>query len=508
MTLGEVLLTALQAPEAPIKPSRRGPLQTSVRHYAALLGVDAAHCPPELYHLPDARLSELIDTKAPAHFAPRTRRNLKNDLRWLLRLAVQRGWIAPLPESLQSYRTRRRTPRGFHPARHEGTNYTPYGLNPLAIRAPMLAADLDAYLRWCETGRRPQDRSRGTDRLPRAIRKRPITSLNTRRVIAALAGYAVSVYGLPADTLSLHELTSPALVGAYADWWATERRGLVTATLIRILGQVRAIATHWLRNSEHADGIAAIMQELEYPSPVRNKQERWLSLAEIASVADSIHPFNERRLRESRHARRLARHVADPSHDPAFARFNLRPIAWRVQARLLLRLLMEWPWRQRNFREMRLGRHLVKDRDGRWRMSFHGHELKISHRGTRENVLEGFISSENHALMEEWLSTWRPRLVPPNSDLVFVNYYGHPFTAGAFTRMVESVTYRFTGVAMTPHMIRDVWATEYLKAHPGDAATVAKRLGNTIQVVHRHYAHLLDADAEAKGSEWIRQHLI
>jgi hypothetical protein len=58
---------------------------------------------------------------------------------------------------------------------------------------------------------------------------------------------------------------------------------------------------------------------------------------------------------------------------------------------------------------------------------------------------------------------------------------------------------RFARVGVTPHLIRDIFATEYLKQHPGDAAGVAKRLGNTIQVVYKHYAHLLDQEADARA---------
>jgi hypothetical protein len=53
-------------------------------------------------------------------------------------------------------------------------------------------------------------------------------------------------------------------------------------------------------------------------------------------------------------------------------------------------------------------------------------------------------------------------------------------------------------------MIRDIFATEYLKQHPGDAAGVAKRLGNTIQVVYKHYAHLLDQEADTRADSFLQ----
>jgi integrase len=59
-------------------------------------------------------------------------------------------------------------------------------------------------------------------------------------------------------------------------------------------------------------------------------------------------------------------------------------------------------------------------------------------------------------------------------------------------------------VAVTPHMFRDIFATEYLNENPGDAAGVARRLGNTVATVYRHYAHLLNASADARADSWLR----
>ena len=43
-----------------------------------------------------------------------------------------------------------------------------------------------------------------------------------------------------------------------------------------------------------------------------------------------------------------------------------------------------------------------------------------------------------------------------------------------------------------------------MKQHPGDAAGAAKRLGNTIQVVYKHYAHLLDQAADTRADSFLQ----
>lgn len=87
---------------------------------------------------------------------------------------------------------------------------------------------------------------------------------------------------------------------------------------------------------------------------------------------------------------------------------------------------------------------------------------------------------------------------------MFLNSKGRPFTANRLTGAVAVTTMRFVRVGITPHLIRDVFATEYLKQHPGDAAGVAKRLGNTIQVVYKHYAHLLDQKADTRADTFLQ----
>jgi hypothetical protein len=98
---------------------------------------------------------------------------------------------------------------------------------------------------------------------------------------------------------------------------------------------------------------------------------------------------------------------------------TLRRVAMNVQASLLLRLLCEFPWRQRQYRDMELGHHLTKGDDGRWHLRFHGGELKRSHRHGEENVLTGILSPENGAFLDEWLTLWRPFLIIPTKTYVY-----------------------------------------------------------------------------------------
>ena len=87
---------------------------------------------------------------------------------------------------------------------------------------------------------------------------------------------------------------------------------------------------------------------------------------------------------------------------------------------------------------------------------------------------------------------------------MFINSRGKPLTAFALGRLIKSITYRFTGVAFNPHLIRDVWATEYLQSHPGDYETVAHMLGNTVPMVIKSYGHIVKEQADARAEAFTR----
>jgi hypothetical protein len=212
-------------------------------------------------------------------------------------------------------------------------------------------------------------------------------------------------------------------------------------------------------------------------------------------------------VQESRYTRGITRHLADPALVPAPKKARaFKKTAWFVQVSLLLTLMIEWPWRQRNYREMQLGRHLIRQPDGSWMMRFRGKELKIERRNGQENQLTGVLSPEVGQLMQEWLEVWRPRLAPAQERHVFVNLRGKPMAIFTMTQTIKRITYRLTDVAVTPHLIRDIWASSYL-ADTGDIMGAAHRLGDKPETVLLHYAHILNARANARANTWLRSHL-
>jgi integrase len=537
MTLDELVRVA----SAEVSRSRRANLKSLAKQYARMLGTDLEHCPPETYHMPADERNTLIEMKHPPHWQANTVRNCKSTIAWLLTFGESQGYLAP-QETLFGWRTRRRiTEKAI--ARRVGEvpqdlyrHHTRYGLHPLAETAPELSTDLEAYLAWCQG--KPRIPGRGKRHLPKRIKKNARSCASTREKVAAVAGYAVHVLGEDPLTLTLDRLTDPEFLESYAHWFIHERRGVYTVRLHTLLGMLKALRTHWLDRPD-AEEIGELVEGLGVPVKVRDKEARWLSLQEVLQAAYSIYPFNERRLRESKHARMMLKAVQTHTTDGwVFKYHTMRRVCMNIQASLLLRLLCEFPWRQRQYREMELGTHLTKGPDGRWRLRFHGSQLKRSHRDGRENELTGTLSPENSAFLDEWVTLWRPFLMKASETYVyrdvswpratgepkptsqrrqtmyeaigeepthvFLTQTGWPMTDQQVINLVKSATYRFTGVGLTPHLIRDIWATEYLQSHPGDYETVADRLGNTVPVVIRYYGHIQKEHAQAKAEAFNR----
>jgi integrase len=323
--------------------------------------------------------------------------------------------------------------------------------------------------------------------------------------LVRIAGFAVHYQHLPAELLTLRDLCDPALVHAFVTWWVEERCGKLTASLRMVVIHLEVIARHWIKDLAYAEALKDLLRgDLAVADAVRDKQTRWLSLAQIDAVGQTVYPLNPTRVHDFWEARTIQRHLTDPARYPLPSKScDLTRYAYWVGVSLILRFLVRRPLRQRNIREMRLQRNLYKDHDGLWRIRFSGQELKVDRRDGGVNRYECEFPSDLVPLLVEYLTVWRPRLAKAGEEHVFLNSKGRPFSANRLTGVVAVTTMRFARVGVTPHMIRDIFATEYLKQNPGDAAGVAKRLGNTIQVVYKHYAHLLDQEADTRADNFL-----
>jgi hypothetical protein len=377
MTLQQLLDAAIR--HQLITDQRLQPLRTAVTQYAAMLGVEATQCLPAVYDLAEHQLTALVQTQAPADWNRHTRSTFSNHLQWLLRLGREQGWLEARDTHLKSWRDHRDGPKEGWVPRHE---LPPKLIYRLQAMPASLEQEIQSYLQWCQRVVQPGR--------PHAVKKRATTCKGVYEGLTRMAGFAVHDQHLPAELLTLRDLCDPALVHAFMQWWVEERRRKLTPGLRNMVVHLEVIARHWLKDLAYAEALKDLLRgDLAVVDAVRDKQTRWLSLAQIDAVGQTVYPLNPIRLHDFWEARTIQRHLTDPARYPLPAQScNLTRYAYWVGVSLLLRFLVRRPLRQRNLRDMQWHRNLYHDHEGLWRIRFSGQELKVDRRDGGVNRYE------------------------------------------------------------------------------------------------------------------------
>ncbi len=193
----------------------------------------------------------------------------------------------------------------------------------------------------------------------------------------------------------------------------------------------------------------------------------------------------------------------------------------------MLRLLVRIPLRQRNLREMawnptqpEAGLNLYK-RDSRWFLLFVGEQLKVAYKGKEVNTIEHEFPIEIVPDLERWLYLWRPLLTKferthsvikdlrsdggqSSQEYVFLNAIGNPYTSNLMHVAIKKATFKYAGVAVNPHMIRTIYATEQMR-DTHDPQTTAYMLNNKPETMQKFYYELIKVDAAARARSWTAQ---
>jgi len=399
---------------------------------------------------------------------------------------------------------------------------------------PLLRAELDAYYRWATEGFVPNR--------PRTRKRRPISASHDRGVLKRIAGFHVKVCGFDINKLTLESLIHHVAAERYVEWFMSHH-GRVTITLRSVVINLISLADYLKFTADDSNKFAAmaeashklktIRDRLPDYIAVRDKRRCWLSLEQIEMCGINRYPRNSKRIAAvSKHVRKSMHFLKADKHH------SFRGTAVDALKSLLIRLMVRIPLRLRNFMEMswnprnpERGKNLFRE-DGSWYIRFSGSELKVGSRRGKVNSILHRVPDELAWLVEEVLTLWRPLItrVPyqlphgdeggatyeeppqtkapeyknsPDDVLLFLNSDCNPANRNNIRDWVKSTTYIYTGVAVYPHLIRDIWATTYIK-RTGDFIGAAKRLGDTVETVMKHYAHLLDDEAEAKGDAFNR----
>jgi hypothetical protein len=477
MTLADLLAT-LQS-RALVPASRAKDLKTSLRYLAHALGYpDLDQCPVDAVCREEATWAKALET----HFAALTAsgrvisavtmRNTRNNCRVTFRLAEAHGLLtAPLPPRLltQSSRTAfRRQQQETAPYR---TSYSPqtgprYFSLPQAEWPPDITEGWQRYRAKC------------------GLRLRETTFRTYAKRLATYLGYVKHI----ANRLPTWDgLFDVAALEEFLRWHGSRVQRPYSAQGRHLVTMIAAMA-HVLEHPAHR-ALNALSNTLPPPAPLHNKRMHWVSLRELEEVAEDC-------LREGR----------SPVIIPPGTLYGGQVRASRFQRGLILKLLVRIPLRQRNVRELRQGEHLFKDHAGHWQLRFQGGDLKVSTRGGQVNVYNVDLTDycpELLPALTEFLTVHRPKLRgAATSPFLFLTQRGLPFSQQSLrVELADAVAMR-TGQRFYPHLIRTIWATEYIE-EKRDFTGAAYMLGDNVATVLRAYQHILGKDQQAKAKAFL-----
>ena len=155
---------------------------------------------------------------------------------------------------------------------------------------------------------------------------------------------------------------------------------------------------------------------------------------------------------------------------------------------LIIAFLSMHPIRRRNLADFKLGRNLIRQRDG-FMVVFSGREMKTG--APLENQLAEVLVER----MIAYLDVWRPLLAKrigrwkrDLDDAVWVSANGSPMSQEALSTHIEERTREAFGKAINPHAFRDAAATTLAIADPARVRVAAPLLGHrSLATTEKHY---------------------
>ncbi len=163
-----------------------------------------------------------------------------------------------------------------------------------------------------------------------------------------------------------------------------------------------------------------------------------------------------------------------------------RKDALRVMFALAVEILTRAPMRVTNLCEFDLDRDLVETRRGKARhrrMSIDKTRTKTTVRFERELV------TSTSALLDVYLSTYRPQIHPSPGGLLFPGRNGAVRASTRFSTAISEFIYRESGLTMNPQLFRHLMIKLHGILHPDDTETGRLMLGHTTSAtIARNYA--------------------
>ena len=468
MTLADLWQTVLDTCELP--PGRLRNLPTSIAYLARALGyASPEHCPQSDFWTPESAWSHRLKlhfrhlAASPHEKTPsaHTLRNTLNNLRYLFRLVQTAQILSPpkLPSRQESWGDAVAKMQQTSPYRHYYTREK-YGLK------------LDDWPESCATGWKYF-----VENYSFHLREQSLETY--RSTLERYVGFHVHIRNR--ELLTWDDLFQVYSLKDFIQWHASQHEHLdITKTGHFISMVLSAIAKH--THHPQAVPLSVFTRTLPSVEAVHQKRNHWFTLSELEDIGLGM-------LQD-------ADHMTPSSQNSALM----------CQRGLILRLILRIPLRHRNVRDMRLDKNLYQDHNGHWRLEFKGRELKVSRKNGKTHeasfdLTENFPDIIDH--LNLFLKKYRPLLERDPQEHVFINRQGRPFSPRGIHMTLTKEIYARTGKRFYLHLVRTIWATEYISA-TRDFTTAAYMLGDEVQTVLRQYQEIFAEEHVSRAQDFLR----
>lgn len=233
---------------------------------------------------------------------------------------------------------------------------------------------------------------------------------------------------------------------------------------------LRQIAKHYLRR----------------PEPEVEKISRWKK--QVSVEYREMTPKNRRRLEAFLAPDKRAKFLVLPEVLMAEARKLLatsRVLAVSAAKRaLMIHLETFYPLRVKNLLGLREDRHLLRadlTRGPITRLFIPAEETK------NRRDIDFPVLRMTSALIEEWMTKFRPLIAALGNPYLFPGIEGRPMTRQALGQSLKKIIIERVGCEVNPHLMRHGAAVSYLKKHPGEFEVVRHLLGHATDATARRF---------------------
>lgn len=457
--------------------------------------------------------SHLLQSAIAAGVSEGTLANYKSALNRFLNWARDQAWYH---DAVGTY-DGKLTPRmwvGYNLGRERKGKRRQYSANPYGLKdeefPSALVNQLEKLHRFLTAPEIPKRKDRPL---------REATFQTYKNSIRYFFGWMHRFQDVPLEELRLEMMADRDWLDEFIAWGINDRKnGYGWATLIGAAALNIAKWQHYKRSQlskyrdiQEIENIRALMLEIAHKrerEPRRTISKEMLE-EKLVTFEQCVEVANY--LRKCCAPQRTAFRKGQEKHHAGRKRSDMAiMLSW--QRYLLVALLTYCPVRQRELRELELGKTLFREEGGYVvRLRPEDHKTGSKTGKDREFALPNNLTAD----LDEWLNIWRPK-VSTQHQVVFVRLspqcpdrFGEPYDRTKLGEVVTRAMYNATGILYgdpkrtSPHDFRRIaitWQRKYGSRDQDEA--LAEMMGHSVREADRTYSQLTSRERTEKAKNW------